>query len=148
MVEGKGKITMNKMRKNNWEKKFDELFGDFNAWADMGDPEKEKWSGPKEIKSFIRKLLKGKTKVSIDLCSCKKFYPLPGIVHRKLNVPVCSRCKKPYDRMSNKISSYQKLKKENEELYHLYRRARKRLNELGEGINGDDLIMDFDGGLI
>lgn len=54
------------MNKNNWEKEFDELFGDFNAWADMGDPEKEKWSGPKEIKSFIRKLLKGKTKVSKD----------------------------------------------------------------------------------
>ena len=46
--------------------------------------------------------------------------------------------------VNKKISSYQKLKKENEELYHLYKRARKSLNELGEGISGDDLIMDFD----
>lgn len=46
---------------------------------------------------------------NIDLCSCKKFYPLPGIVHRKLNVPVCSKCMKPYDK--NRISEIKRRKK-------------------------------------
>ncbi len=43
-----------------------------------------------------------------------------------------------------KVSSYQKLKQENEELYGLYEKARKRLHALGEGLDGDDIIMGFD----
>lgn len=46
--------------------------------------------------------------------------------------------------MKNKISSYQKLKQDRDNLYRLYSRARKRLFELGEGVEDDDLIMDFD----
>lgn len=43
-----------------------------------------------------------------------------------------------------KLSSYQKLKQENDDLYNLYAKARKKLHDLGEGIDGDDIIMDFD----
>ena len=43
-----------------------------------------------------------------------------------------------------KLSSYQKLKKENKELYNLYRKTRKKLHDLGEGMDGDDILMDFD----
>lgn len=43
-----------------------------------------------------------------------------------------------------KLSSYQKLKKENDELYKLYHRVRKELHNLGKGIHGDDIIMEFD----
>ncbi len=43
-----------------------------------------------------------------------------------------------------KLSSYQKLKKENNQLSKLYQKTRKKLHNLGEGISGDDIIMDFD----
>ena len=43
-----------------------------------------------------------------------------------------------------KLSSYQKLKKENKELYNLYRKTRKKLHDLGEGMTEDDILMDFD----
>ncbi len=43
-----------------------------------------------------------------------------------------------------KLSSYQKLKKENNQLSKLYQKTRKKLHNLGEGIDGDDIIMDFD----
>ena len=43
-----------------------------------------------------------------------------------------------------RLSSYQKLKKENNRLYKLYQKTRKKLHNLGEGIDGNDIIMDFD----
>jgi len=43
-----------------------------------------------------------------------------------------------------KQSSYQKLKEKCNRLYNLYHRARKELNELGVGVQGDDTIMEFD----
>lgn len=43
-----------------------------------------------------------------------------------------------------KLSSYQKLKKEKERFENLYYKTRKRLHNLGEGIDGDDIITDFD----
>lgn len=43
-----------------------------------------------------------------------------------------------------RLSSYQKLKKEKEEFENLYYKTRKKLHDLGEGIDGDDILMDFD----
>ena len=45
--------------------------------------------------------------------------------------------------MQNNLSSYQKLKMKYDELYRLHYRAMKKLHDLGEGLQGDDLIMDF-----
>jgi hypothetical protein len=43
-----------------------------------------------------------------------------------------------------KLSSYQKLKKKYSKLWNLYVKARTRLNSLGEGISGNDIILDCD----
>jgi len=43
-----------------------------------------------------------------------------------------------------KLSSYQKLKKEYDDLYKLYQKARRRLYDNGYGIDEDDFLMPFD----
>lgn len=45
---------------------------------------------------------------------------------------------------SRKISSHQKLKKENTELQRLYERAMRRLGELGEGVEVDDHLTGME----
>jgi len=40
-----------------------------------------------------------------------------------------------------KLSSYQKLKQEKEEFENLYYKTRKKLHNLGEGIDEDDILM-------
>lgn len=39
------------------------------------------------------------------------------------------------------MNSYKKLKEKNEELYKLYCRVIKKLKDLGQGIEGDDLLV-------
>lgn len=46
--------------------------------------------------------------------------------------------------MTRKISSYQKLKNKYDGLYKLYHNARKRLHNLGQGIDGNDILFNFD----
>jgi hypothetical protein len=48
----------------------------------------------------------------------------------------------------NKLSSYQKLKQEKDNLFRLYYRARKRLQQLNQGIEGDDILLGFEHELI
>ncbi len=43
-----------------------------------------------------------------------------------------------------KLSSYQKLKKEKENFESLYYKIRKKLHNLGQGIDGNDILMDLD----
>jgi hypothetical protein len=43
-----------------------------------------------------------------------------------------------------KLSSYQKLKQEKNELYRLYEKARRKLHNMGRGLDDDDIMMDFD----
>lgn len=43
-----------------------------------------------------------------------------------------------------KLNSYQKLKEKYDALYKLYYNIRKRLHNLGQSIEGNDILLGFD----